>query len=632
MDFRPIVASSTLLALSIILMTSCSHPETLPHEEELPRDVHSYGNPAEVRVKHVSLDLEVAFDEHSIKGTAILALDRRRRQARRLVLDSRALQIDETEVSADGNHFKEAGFEIGLADSILGAPLTIDLAEDSQFVRIRYSTSPSGATALQWLSPEQTEGRQHPFLYTQGEAIHTRSWIPLQDSPGVRVTWDAHVRVPEGMRAVMSAVNCPDARYCSFRMEHPVPPYLIALAVGDLHFKATGPRTGVWAEPSVLDKAAAEFSDTEKMMAAAEKLYGAYRWKRYDLLVLPPSFPFGGMENPCLTFVTPTVLAGDKSLVSLIAHELAHSWSGNLVTNATWSDFWLNEGYTVYFERRILEELYGAGRARMEASLGYRELLEELKSHPPRDQILEIDLKGRDPDEGMTEIPYEKGALFLLAVEQAVGRPRLDAWLREYFDRFAFRGITTKQSLDYMQNRLFAPPAPDDKTPAPKPVRFPVADWVHQPGLPRNAPSPESEAFAAVDAAAADWLRGRPIETAHWSTHEWLRFLHSLPEKLDAHRMQALDRSFHLTATGNNEILAQWLLMAVRNRYAPANQRLEEFLTTVGRRKYLKPLYAAMDPRHAQEIYTKARPLYHPVTQTTLDQVIGSHQGESKKR
>jgi hypothetical protein len=415
-------------------------------------------------------------------------------------------------------------------------------------------------------------------------------------------------------------------------MDHPVPPYLIALAVGDLQFKATGPRTGVWAEPAVLEKAAEEFSDTENMIVAAEKLYGAYRWKRYDLLVLPPSFPFGGMENPCLTFVTPTVIAGDKSLVSLIAHELAHSWSGNLVTNATWSDFWLNEGYTVYFERRILEQLYGRGRAEMEAALGYQELVDELKDHDAKDQILAIDLKGRDPDDGMTEIPYEKGALFLTAVEQAVGRPRLDAYLKDYFDRFAFRSITTAQSLDYMQHHLFAPEPPaDGKTPAPPPIKFPVADWVYQPGLPKNAPVPHSEAFAAVDAKTADWLQGKTIETGSWSTQEWLRFLRGLPEKLDARRMQALDKSFRLTAIGNDEILAHWLLMAVKNHYGPANDRLKEFLTTVGRRKYVKPLYAAMDFKHAEEIYKEARPLYHPVTQATIDQVIVSLRGESKK-
>ena len=575
-------------------------------------DVHSYGNPAEFRVKHVSLDLEVVFDDHTLRGTAILTVERVSPDAQRIVLDSRALSIGEIEVSSDGTHYREALYDMGQSDSILGTPLNIEILPDTKFVRVRYETSPGGATALQWLAPEQTEGKQHPFLYTQGEAIHTRSWIPLQDSPGVRVTWDARVKTPRGMRAVMSAVLSGG----DFRMEHPVPPYLIALAVGDLQFKATGPRTGVWAEPAILEKAAAEFSDTEKMLEAAEKLYGPYRWGRYDLLVLPPSFPFGGMENPCLTFVTPTVIAGDKSLVSLIAHELAHSWSGNLVTNATWSDFWLNEGYTVYFERRILEEIYGRRRAEMEAVLGYQDLVEELKSHPPADQILAIDLEGRDPDDGMTEIPYEKGALFITALEYAVGRERLDAYLQQYFNRFAFTSITTQQSLDYLQHHLSGPEVVN------------VQNWVYEPGLPADAPVPRSEAFLALEAFKD---AATPVDTANWSTHEWLRFLRGLPEKLDADRMSALDTAFHLTASTNNEILAQWLLMAVKNHYNSASDRLEEFLTTVGRRKYVKPLYSAMEAEQAKAIYQKARPLYHPITQASIDQVIVSLKGESNK-
>jgi aminopeptidase N len=619
------VPVAIILVVFVPLMNSCSKhsdAKSSPPAQPVARDVHSYGNPDEARVRHVSLDLDVVFSERTIQGTAVLTIERVAPAARHLVLDSKALQIDETEVSADGAKYREAHFEMGRFDPILGRPVMIDIAPDTKFVRVRYSTSPSNATALQWLAPEQTEGKAHPFLYTQGEAIHTRSWIPLQDSPGVRLTWDARVHAPDGLRAVMSGIGSG----AEFRMEHPVPPYLIALAVGDLQFKATGPRTGVWAEPPILERAAVEFADTEKMLEAAEKLYGPYRWGRYDLLVMPPSFPFGGMENPCLTFATPTVIAGDKSLVSLVAHELAHSWSGNLVTNATWSDFWLNEGYTVYFERRILEEIYGRGRAEMEAALGYQDLQDELKRQTARDQILAIDLAGRDPDDGMTEIPYEKGALFLLAVERSVGREKLDAYLKAYFDRFAFQSITTAQSLDYMRRNMTAPAAFDES----------FNEWVYQPGLPASAPVPQAEAFAAVDAARTDWMHSKPVDTAGWSTQEWMQFLRGFPAHIDAAHMKALDKAFHFTDTGNDEILAQWLLMAVRNRYAAANERLEDFLTTVGRRKYVKPLYMAMlstggEARHAQAIYEKARPLYHPITQATIDEVIVSLRGESKK-
>src|SRR4029450_2458259 len=229
---------------------------------------------------------------------------------------------------------------------------------------ITYKSAPN-ASALQWLTPQQTAGKKAPFLFSQGESINNRSWIPTQDSPGIRQSWEATIHVPAGMTAVMSAprieqpITQGGESVFNFRMSHSVAPYMIAIAVGDLVFKPLGSRTGVWAEPATLEAAASELSDTEKMVATAEKLYGPYRWGRYDVLVLPPSFPIGGMENPNMTFLTPTFIAGDKSLVSLVAHELAHSWSGNLATNATWNDFWLNEGMTTYAEGRIVEELYG---------------------------------------------------------------------------------------------------------------------------------------------------------------------------------------------------------------------------------------------------------------------------------
>lgn len=600
-------------------MTACSKNPENSGPSSIAHDPHSYGNPDQVRVPHLDLDLNVVFDQQTIQGTAILTIDRISRDAKQLILDSRSLQIDETDISSDGTKYRETPFMIGKADKILGAPLRISIRPDTKFVKIRYSTDPT-ATALQWLKPEQTAGKAHPFLYIQSQAIHARSWIPLQDSPGVRVTFAARVHVPPGLKAVMGAGREGTAGEFQFRMDQPIPSYLIALAVGDLAFQSTGPRTGVWAEPSVVDKAAAEFSDMEKMLEAAERLYGPYRWTRYDVLVLPPSFPFGGMENPRLTFATPTVIAGDKSLVSLVAHEMAHSWSGNLVTNATWSDFWLNEGYTVYVERRILEEVYGRRRAEMEAALGYQDLLQELKTHPPADQMLHISLTGRDPDDGATEIPYEKGALFLRQLEHGFGRARFDAYLKSYFDHFAFQSITTAESLDYMQKHLFTPD-PKEKNVA-SPPKIDVKEWVYQPGLPESAQAPVSEAFQEVDVKIAAWLKGRKIDTSGWSTQEWLYFLRGLPEKPDAARMRRLDAAWHFTQTGNDEILAQWLLMAIRNHYEPAYPRLEDFLMTVGRRKYVKPLYEALDTKRAAAIYDKARPMYHPITQMTIDAVI----------
>jgi aminopeptidase N len=545
-------------------------------------DLHSYARPDQVRVRHLDLDLEVRFDRKVLDGVATVHFDRI--SGNELILDTRDLTIHAVE--------NAAGFELGPADPIFGAALRIRLDVDGP-VRVRYSTS-TAASGLQWLDPPQTAGKRHPFLYTQSQAIHARSWIPLQDSPGVRVTYSARVTTPPGLRAVMSAAVQPDG---SFRLDRPAPSYLIALAAGDLACREVGPRTAVYAEPSVLDAAALEFEDTEAMIAAVEELYGPYRWGRYDLLVLPPSFPFGGMENPLLTFATPTILAGDKSLVSLIAHELAHSWSGNLVTNATWSDFWLNEGFTVYVERRILEKVYGRERANMEAVLGRRELDREMAELPEADRILHIDLSGRDPDDGVTLVPYEKGALLLLTIEQEVGRERFDAFLRQYFDFFAFKSIETSEFLTFLRQNL--------------PNSVPLDEWIFDPGIPRGAYEPQSDLF------------DHPRDRSLWTTHEWLHFMRSQTSP----DLPRLDAEFGFTGSGNSEILAQWLQMAIAGNYAPADPRLEEFLCSVGRRKFLKPLYQELmktseGKERARRIYAKARPGYHPIARSTLDPII----------
>jgi len=590
-------------------------------------DPHSRSNPAQVRVRHLVLDLDVDFDGKVLRGTAVLHLDRLDPAAEEVRLDTRALEVASAECAEGDGPWAPSPFVLESPDPILGAGLSIALPARADRVRVRYATR-TEASGLQWLGPLQTAGRRLPFLFSQSQAIHARSWIPIQDTPGVRITYDATIRTAPELRAVMSAAGNstgPRGGRYTFSMPQRIPPYLLALAVGDLDFAPLGPRSGVYAEPSVVASAAHEFADTERMMAAAERLYGPYRWDRYDILVLPPSFPFGGMENPRLTFATPTVLAGDRSLVALIAHELAHSWSGNLVTNATWSDFWLNEGFTTYIERRILEEVYGREAATMEASLGRQDLGDEIERLEDRDEILHIDLTGRDPDDAATRLPYEKGSLFLRALEETFGRERFDAFLHGYFDRFAFQSVVTEDFLGYLRETLFAG---DGKEFSPEVIH----EWVERPGLPAAAPNPISESLERVVRAAEEWAAGRlasrDVPWPGWSTQERLQFLRRLPVPLSSERMRELDALLGLTDSGNAEIAFQWLLHSLKSDYAATDARLEEFLVSIGRRKFIKPLYEELvksEPgrRRALAIYRRARPGYHPIAVDTVDRIVG---------
>jgi leukotriene-A4 hydrolase len=606
-----------------------SQSEYLETPTARDRDLHSFSNPEQVRVRHLNLDLTVSFENKTLHGIAVLTLERLD-PTKHLVVDTMKLKILKTEVSFEGINYSPASSSVDEPDAILGSALTIELSAEARYVRIEYLTVPS-APALQWLDPHQTAGKENPFLLTQSQTIHARSWIPLQDSPQVRVTYEATVRTPPALMAVMSAADNPqslgDGEY-HFVMPQPIPSYLIALAVGDLAFKSLGPRSGVYAELPVIEKSVLEFGDLENMIGATEKLYGPYLWDRYDLLVLPPSFPLGGMENPRLTFVTPTILAGDRSLVSVIVHEIAHAWSGNLVTNATWSDFWLNEGFAVYVERRVIEELYGKQRAEMEAVLGRQELKEEIAKLEDADEILYVNLTNRDPEDGVTRIPYEKGALFLRLLEETFGRPRFDRFMRGYFDQFAFQSITTSDFLAYASENLLDGQVGESDL---------IREWLYEPGLPASSPKPKSEAFASVEGQANLWLQRqrstRELVTSSWTTHEWLHFLRFLPKHFNVTRMTELDRCFQLTKSQNNEIAHQWLLMAIRNHYRTAFDRLKEFLVATGRGKLIEPLYEELaesieGKRFARDIYEQARPGYHPLVAVKIDRALDWKPGE----
>ena len=612
-----------LLFLSII---ACNSEPASTEQEDMTiiSDPHSFSRPSEAVVKHLNLNIAVRFNLKQIIGTATYIFDAQD-SAKQIIFDTDGLIIED--VTMDG---KTVPYELGEPVEHLGQPLIVTLEGKTPQVTIRYKSSPQ-AEALQWLDPRQTAGKEHPFLFTQSQAILARTWIPCQDSPGIRFTYNANVEVPAELMAVMSAENpvekSADGIY-HFEMNQPIPSYLMALAVGDLVFQPVGEHTGVYAEAEMIEKAVYEFAEMENMLQAAEKLYGKYAWERYDVLVLPPSFPFGGMENPRLTFATPTILAGDRSLTALVAHELAHSWSGNLVTNATWNDFWLNEGFTVYFEQRIMEALYGREYSEMLATLSYEGLLEEIgdiSKERPEDTHLKLDLEGRNPDDGMTAIAYDKGYFFLRLLEETVGREKFDRFLKSYFQKNAFKVMDTETFTEALKKDLL------DSAQL-KTVR--LDEWIYGPGLPDNVPQTNPVRFQKVDLAVDAWKEGKKageLETSEWSTHEWLYFLRSLPKEISNERLAELDKAFGFTSSGNREIQAAWFQHTIRNDYHQADKALEEFLVTVGRRKFLTPTYKALieadtTKARARAIYAKARPNYHAVSYQTIDELLEVHE------
>ena len=618
---------SLMLALLLSPSAFAQAPAQARAEDDRRSDEHSYAQPDKVRIADLGLDLAVDFADRQLEGHATLGLEWVDEDARELVLDTRDLAIERIEGRNGSRKWRELDFALAEEDERFGSKLTITLPRQYEQVRIHYTTSPD-ASGLQWLAPSMTSGGKTPFMFSQSQAIHARSWVPLQDTPSVRFTYTARIRTPADVMALMSADNDPaaerDGDY-SFTMPQAIPSYLMAIAAGDLVFKPISERAGVWAEPQVIDRAVKEFDDTEKMIQVTESLYGPYRWGRYDLLILPPSFPFGGMENPRLSFITPTVIVGDKSLVSLIAHELAHSWSGNLVTNATWKDMWLNEGFTSYVENRIVEELFGKARADMEYVISRNGLREELKEVPEEQQVLMLPARvGSDPEEALGAVAYDKGAWFLQFLEQRFGRESFDPFLRAWFDQHAFQSATSEQFLAFLESELMAK-QPDAVT------REEVMAWMTAPGIPEFAPSIESPRFAAVDAARADWLESREaardLPTAEWTTQEWVYFLEGMPESLEPAQMVELDQAFRFTGTSNGELAQRWYPLSERSQYFEARPAMSLFLRKIGRRKLIMPTYDALVASEeglafATQVYEMSKAGYHPITRGSVESVL----------
>jgi leukotriene-A4 hydrolase len=578
-------------------------------------DPHSYADDAQPRTRSFAFAASVDFEARVLHAELTLrfvtpaaggALD----------LDTRALSID----AITGPAGEPLAHTLHPAEPILGSRLEIAVPAGAVTIHIRYRTSPE-ASALQWLTPEQTLGKKEPHLFSQCQALHARSVLPCQDTPSIRQTFTASLDVPAPLRAVMGAafvareVNG-DRAVERFEMPQAIPPYLFAFAVGDLASKDLSPRSRVWSEPAQLEAAAWEFAHVEDHLRAAEALFGPYDWERFDLLVMPPSFPYGGMENPRLTFLTPSLLVGDRSLVNVVAHELAHSWTGNLVTNATAEHFWLNEGFTVYAERRILEAIDGAEMAALHAAIGYEKLLEAfvLLARTPELTKLRTHLTGVDPDEAFSVVPYEKGYLFLKTLEAAAGGKAFEALLATWLRAHRFGSVTTEDFLALVEQELPGLLAKVD-----------ASAWIDGPLLPPHLWKPASARLAAIE--AIDNRVPTKEESKSWSATEWHLYLERMPRPATPETCTQLDSLYGLTSAKNPEVLVSWLLLACASGYAPVLPRVEEVLGQTGRMKYVKPLYRALRMRAetaqlARDLFARYASQYHPIAQEVLRGIL----------
>ena len=618
-----------LVAVSLTVL-ACSRTETPAAlaNDSRAHDYFSFANTDQFVTEHLTLNLTVDFAAEQLYGSVALHLNRVAADAMEIVLDTRELTIEGASFAMGSGEEIVADHHFGAPDVVLGTALIISVPPDLEsatelVLKIDYRSSPE-ATALQWLPPELTAGGEQPFLFSQSQAIHARSWVPLQDTPAVRITYNATIHTPPELLAVMSANNDPaadrDGAY-EFEMPQPIPSYLLALAVGNIYFAPIGDRTGVYSEPEMLEASAFEFADTQAMLETAEAMFGPYQWGRFDLLILPPSFPYGGMENPRLTFLTPSLLAGDRSLVSTVAHELAHSWSGNLVTNATWRDGWLNEGWTSYLELRLMEVIYSKERAAEENVLGYRELLIDFEEVRPKQQALAPTFESGDPDDFQGTIAYHKGNLFLQYLENAFGRETFDQFILGYFAEHAFGTITTEEFLEYLDKELLS-------NYESKVSRVQVEQWLYEPGLPDDALIPSSASLDRAAELAVLWSQGEidivDVPTEDWSPHAMKHFINNLDADLSTGKLIELDTALGLSDTRNAEIGRTWFIQVAQRQHRPAYDKLEQYLGRYGRTRLVRPIYVALaqngsDLELAIALFDGARGIYHPLTNASIE-------------
>jgi aminopeptidase N len=583
-------------------------------------DPYSLSDPSQGKIVDIAIQMAVDFSARRIHCNARYALDRAVRGA--FFLDTKDIDIEK--LQADG---KEIPWEMENTGDILGQRLIINDLGGAEHFSITYAPSKE-ARALQWLTPQQTAGGTHPFLYTQCQQINARSILPCQDTPSVRFTYRAEIQIPDPLVAVMAAapeeVQVEQSqRTYSFHMPQAIPSYLFAFAIGDLTHKEISHRCRVYAEPEMVEAAAWEYAETEAQLSRAEEILGPYLWDRYDLLVMPPAFPYGGMENPRLTFVSPSNIVGDRSETDLIAHELAHSWTGNLITNATWGDFWLNEGWTTYAERRISEKLRGRDYVQLTNVIGYRRLLRSLDLIGKDSDLsrLKVPQESSDPEISGSWVPYYKGCFFLMSVEEAVGREAFDPFIRKYVNTFQFQSLTTETFLEFMSEEL--PDAPSEVS---------IEDWVYDPGYPAEAPIFQSALYDEVKSAVSlvqDGHRPAKKDIDNWLPEQRYLFLQMLPRELSAETCRHLDDLFDFQSSPSYLIRTTFYASALRSGWEEVLPAAEEILGEVGRILLLTPIFYALAETDwsreiARPLFERLRPRYHPICQAAIERLLSN--------
>uniref|UniRef100_U5EZH8 Leukotriene A(4) hydrolase n=1 Tax=Corethrella appendiculata TaxID=1370023 RepID=U5EZH8_9DIPT len=567
-------------------------------------DPNSFSNPEDVVIKHIDLIWNVNFDKKTLSGVATIHFDILAQSIEKILLDVSDLSIESVNVKSAKNEIP-IDFEITDHVENIGSKLTLFLPTQTSgklIVIIKYETSAS-ASGLLWLASEQTCGKKHPYLFSQCQAIHARSILPCQDTPAVKFTYNSVLYHPAELTGLMSAIrtkNLPGESH--FEQTVPIPSYLLAIVVGAIVSRDIGPISSVWAEQEQIEESAEEFSQTNDFLKKAEEICGPYVWKRYDLLILPPSFPFGGMENPCLTFITPTCLAGDKSLANVVAHEISHSWTGNLVTNQNFEHFWLNEGFTIFVEQKILGRLNGPAFRDFHALHGLSELTDCIKvqlANEPELTKLVVDLTNLGPDDAFSTVPYIKGSTFLRYLEQKFGGPEVfEAFLRSYLNKFKFQSILTDSFKSYLYEYF-------NKEPKYEQILASIDwdKWLFSEGMPPIIPDYDHSLVDACKRHADLWadnnldtIKASSVIQEKLLSVQVIEFLALLLEKktivdLNGEKLSFLVKTYKLNETKNSEIRFRLVRLYIKARLFGKMTEILQFLNSNFRLKFVRPIY-----------------------------------------